>query len=121
MSDPVLYPKESWEWYGSPGHLCVGEWCHFHLCTKVGPWWISTIGGYVPPSYRPILGIEKQYEKMTMVFRAGTCDCDGVLCDGARMGSSTELEMLPANTAREARENHMAMCDAWSRKGTEGN
>lgn len=37
-----------WKWFGNAGHLIVAEWCHFHLCTQVGPYLVSTVGQYWP-------------------------------------------------------------------------
>ena len=37
-----------WKWFGHAGHLCVGRWCQFHLCTSVGKYLVSTVGEYVP-------------------------------------------------------------------------
>ena len=46
----LLYPVETWEWFGSAGHLIVGQDCRFHLATLVGPWWVSTVGEWLPDS-----------------------------------------------------------------------
>lgn len=40
--------KSDWKWFGDAGHLIVAQWCHFHLCTQVGPWLVSTVGRYWP-------------------------------------------------------------------------
>lgn len=39
---------KDWQWFGHAGHLCVGQWCRFHLCTKVGGFLVSTVGEYWP-------------------------------------------------------------------------
>lgn len=41
-------PEVEWEWYGMAGHLRVGRNCLFHLATKVGRIWISTVGAWFP-------------------------------------------------------------------------
>jgi hypothetical protein len=41
-------PKQRWKWFGHAGHFICAQWCRFHLCTKVGPWLISTVGEYWP-------------------------------------------------------------------------
>ena len=46
----LLAARETWEWFGHSGHLIVGKDCRFHLATKVGPWWVSTVGEYLPDS-----------------------------------------------------------------------
>ena len=38
----------TWKWFGAAGHLIVGRWCRFHLCTQVGSWLVSTVGEYWP-------------------------------------------------------------------------
>jgi hypothetical protein len=46
----ALYPRATWECFGSAGHLIVGSDCRFHMATRVGPWWISTVGEWLPDS-----------------------------------------------------------------------
>src|SRR5205807_1020179 len=40
--------KHEWQWFGNAGHLIVGRWCQFHLCTLVNGFLVSTVGQYVP-------------------------------------------------------------------------
>lgn len=40
--------ESKWEWYGVAAHLIVGQWCRFHLATKVGGYLVSTVGEYWP-------------------------------------------------------------------------
>lgn len=54
----VLYPRDTWQWFGTAGHLIVGHDCRFHLCTQVGPWLVSTVGQYWPE--RPVREIHAQ-------------------------------------------------------------
>jgi hypothetical protein len=49
---PAAFPRAGWEWYGGAGHFICARWCRFHLCTKVGPWLVSTVGEYWPD--RPV-------------------------------------------------------------------
>jgi hypothetical protein len=52
-SGPSVREKEpGWKWFGHAGHLCVGQWCRYHLCTLVGEYLISTVGEYWPE--RPV-------------------------------------------------------------------
>lgn len=37
-----------WKWFGNAGHLIVGSWCRFHLCTQIGEYMVSTVGEYWP-------------------------------------------------------------------------
>jgi hypothetical protein len=121
--DQVHYPPETWEWSGKAGHLCVSEFCRYHLATKIGPWWVSTVGEWIPVSEikskgeqackAEDIGFRRLFE--TMVFVAKECDCGQFNCDGYTMSSGTEVDMAPANTAREARKNHLDMCAKYSR------
>jgi hypothetical protein len=47
-----------WKWFGHAGHLCVSQWCRYHLCTQVGKYLISTVGEYWPE--RPVREIHAQ-------------------------------------------------------------
>lgn len=39
---------DKWKWFGNAGHLIVGQYCRFHMCTQVGKFLISTVGQYWP-------------------------------------------------------------------------
>lgn len=41
-------PRKEWKWFGHAGHLCVAQWCRYHLCTQVGNHLVSTVGEYWP-------------------------------------------------------------------------
>ena len=116
------FDPSSWEWYGSAAHFCCGRWCRFHMATKVGPWLVSTVGEYVHPRHSGAsekteaewlkenwpgeeIGYGRKYE--TMVFEAGkTCECG---C-GLPTIDGSAVDFMGANTAGDARENHMALC-----------
>lgn len=106
------WPRELWEWFGQAGHFICGRDCQFHLATRVGPWWVSTVGEYLPDStswdslaqhlkgetlegrgdFRRAdflkkvgyveIGCGRLYE--TMVFKVGsdTCEIEGCTCEG---------------------------------------
>jgi len=131
-SAPILWPRETWEWFGNAAHFICGRWCRFHLTTKVGPWLVSTIGEYVHPrnsggSERKEaewlkenwpgedIGPGRKYE--TMVFRAGApCDCG---CGLPGLVSGLELYFRPYNSAAEATKGHHEACEEWSRVSIE--
>lgn len=48
MSERTQPDMSKWKWFGNAGHLIVGQWCRFHLCTKVGKYLVSTVGEYWP-------------------------------------------------------------------------
>lgn len=123
-------PESKWEWFGLSGHFCCGAWCRFHLCTKVGPWIVSTVGQYVHPrnsgSNEKIerewlaanpngeeIGLGRFYE--TMVFKAdGVCECG---CGQPNIVPN-ELDSGCYNDMVSAREGHMRLCSKWARKAT---
>lgn len=142
-------PREKWEWFGNAGHLIVGRDCRFHLATLVGPWWVSTVGEYLPDSVvRDMLaesrgfalkgigdareadwirqngweqiGAGRIYE--TMVFRAGDGRCQGDICGKCGIPLPDEWEELDAdgyNTAGDATRGHYAMCEKWAAMSAE--
>ena len=122
-------PKKSarapaaWRWFGSPGHLCVAHDCHFHLCTQVGSYLVSTVGEYIPDPRIPRvstprragrwqeIGYQRLYE--TMVFASGKlCDCG---CGLPEIDGS-ELACVGYNTAAAATIGHRALCEEWAAK-----
>ena len=142
MSGSVVYPREKWEWFGSPGHLIVSFDCRFHLHTLVGPWVVSTVGEWCPDSsswdiYADSCGVTltgrgdarrasflnevgfleigsgRKYE--TMVFRATgkRCERDECRC-GQPEWSGSELDSDGYNERGDAQRGHYAMCDKWA-------
>lgn len=121
-------PRAKWEWFGTAGHLCVSNWCRFHLTTQVGNFLVSTVGEYFPPHAterdcpkKPTeIGCGRTYE--TMVFAAGEpCGCG---C-GLPTISGAEIEADSYNDAAAATAGHNAMCKRvasgwWSAAAEEG-
>lgn len=136
-------PREEWVWFGDAGHLIVGSDCRYHLATHIGPWWVSTVGKYLPDSVvREILAESRSitlqgmgdarladwmdkagYEKIgvgrtyeTMVFRAGgdRCDTEDCGCGIPLPTEWTELDSDAYNDAGSAHRGHYAMCEKWA-------
>ncbi len=133
---------KNWEWFGNAGHLCVGHYCRFHLCTQVGEYLISTVGQYFPDlQVREILaksrgiglegrGDEREADFMekigfqeigygrlyeTMVFKAGSkCNASKCKC-GMPQIRGNELDMKGYNNAKCATEGHLNMCKKYSK------
>lgn len=123
-----MIPQDKWKWYGTVGHFICGQWCRFHLTTKVGPWLISTLGEYVHPRHGmgselkeaewlsanfpgENIGCDRKYE--TMVFVAGKpcgCGCGLPTTDG------NEKHFKGYNDAKSAREGHMKLCRKFAKK-----
>lgn len=119
------YPESTWQWFGHAGHFICGQWCRFHLTTKVGPWLVSTVGEYVHPRHcngneraeaewliknpqGEEIGCGRFYE--TMVFRAGKpceepdCSCGLPSIDGS------EVDFSGYKNAGDATRGHAALC-----------
>ena len=125
-------PHKDWQWFGRAGHFICGEYCRFHLCTKVGPWLVSTIGDLVHPRNsgssemterkwrmenpdgEPI-GYGRFYE--TMVFRiSGLCGCG---C-GQPAIIPKELDFRGYNNTAEATNGHLEICEKWAATPPDG-
>lgn len=117
----IKHPKETWKWYGNAGHLCVSNWCRFHLTTLVGDYVISTVGEYFPPHATerdcpqkpaPIgSGEDSIYETMTFKWTGNTCECG---CGLPNIDGS-ELECKRYKTAKEATIEHYKTCEKYSK------
>jgi hypothetical protein len=110
--------KSEWKWFGNAGHLCISNWCCFHLTTRVGEYLVSTVGEYYPPHVNEILrpkapsdiGYKRLYE--TMVFKCGkVCECG---C-GMPTQAGNELAFMPYMKAGEATKGHMKMCEKYDK------
>jgi hypothetical protein len=138
-----MIPQSDWKWFGHAGHLCVGPWCRFHLCTEIGPYVVSTVGEYLPmESVREFyaqsrgviltkrgemgeieyiqkvgfedIGFNRKYE--TMIFRVtGHCNSPECGC-GLPMIDGDEQDCEGYNTAKDATEGHIRMCLKWAER-----
>ena len=101
-------PESKWLWFPFPGHLIVGNWCRFHLCTQIGEYLISTVGRYVHPRHSKgseiaeanylrenpngeEIGFGRHYETMVFKVTGKICTAPGCGCampeiDGAECG-----------------------------------
>ena len=140
IQDRPLISQAEWEWFGHAGHFICGQWCRFHLCTKVGKYLISTVGEYVPDEgvreilartrgitltgrgddrlrdYMNKIGFEplgagtETYE--TMVFLAGPpCQAKDCNCGMPSLLDCSEIMMERYGNAGEARVGHLKYCD----------
>jgi len=126
-----MIKAEDWKWYGQPGHFICGRWCRFHLATEIGEYFISTVGEYVHPRHSGAseademewlkenwpgedIGWDRKYE--TMVFKIiGRCETPECGCGMPEVGGEN-IDMRGCNSAKEAREDHMALCSIWANK-----
>ena len=142
----MLWPRDEWEWFGSAGHFICGQDCRFHLCTKVGPWLVSTVGellpdsnswdiyadrvGGIPPELRGDakrawflqnvgfldVGHGRKYE--TMVFRLTDerCTAEDCACEMPVVAEWGEIDSNGYNVRGDAQRGHYAMCERWATK-----
>ena len=106
-----------WKWFGTAGHLCVSDYCRFHLATEIGDYLISTVGEYFRNDDNEMteIGLGRNYETMVFLLTDEVCDCG---C-GMRVPDLSEIEMIPANTRMEANENHRDLCLKYAILGDE--
>jgi hypothetical protein len=112
--------KAHWKWFGHAGHLCVSNYCKFHLCTQVGKYLISSVGDYRPhDNKRETIGAGPDAFYETYVFKVlkGT-KCTDPEC-GCKMPEVdlSEIEGVRSATAGEAMKLHAKMCLKYARRG----
>ncbi len=113
--------KEKWIQMPHPAHLCVANYCRFHLATYVGKYIVSTVGEYRPE--RAIMeefgfeeiGTGRKYE--TMVFRAVKSKNK---CCPYKILVNEEVDMKGYNDADSATIGHNLLCKKWSKRLKEG-
>lgn len=118
----MTIPVSKWRWFGRSGHLCVGEWCRFHLSTQIGDYLVSTVGMWIPHSVAPNERIEATWRKThpngleigcdrcyeTMVFKCiGPCKCG---CGIPMTGDCCDEFFDGYNTQLEATQGHLRIC-----------
>lgn len=145
MKEKMVEPQD-WKWYGHAGHLIVGQWCRFHLCTLIGKHLVSTVGEYWPE--RPVREIHAHVHDPAWLaenkslrgddfdaaymrrFGYEDIGCDrryetmvfkanGKLCEcgcGLPTFSGSEIESNGYNLAIEATEGHYEMCRKFASK-----
>ncbi len=59
--------KKDWIWMPHAGHLCVGNWCRFHLNTYVNGYIVSTVGEYFPDQKVRRINLEVKLENPFMM------------------------------------------------------
>ena len=102
-------------WMGHKQHFIGAANCQFSLATYVGDYIVSTIGEYMPYGDKiEEIGYGRKYE--TFVFESNNKMME---CGCYEISKFSEIDSLPANTAEEATENHMEMCEKWGRKNDE--
>ncbi len=126
-----IHAVDTWQWFGKPGHFICGQWCRFHLATKVGPWLVSTVGELVHPLHSvgsensemewleknwpgEDIGAGRKYE--TMVFLAGEpCTAPGCNCGLPSTEEGVDLAR-GYDTAGDATAGHMSLCAVYAGK-----
>lgn len=140
----MLWPRDEWEWFGGAGHFICGQDCRFHLCTKVGPWLVSTVGellpdsnswdiyadrvGGIPPELRGDakrawflehvgfldVGSGRKYETMVFRLSAERCTVADCDCEMPVVSEWNEIDSDGYNLRGDAQRGHLAMCESWA-------
>lgn len=118
-----MIPASEWQWFGQPGHFILSDYCHHHLCTRIGDYLVSTVGDFrpnSPDSPQREIGVGRLYE--TYVFNVK----DALLCDETACGcvmpvkfERREIDSLSASNNGEADANHAKMCAKYAAIGGE--
>jgi len=110
--------QEQWEWYGFPGHYNRAQWCLFHLCTKVGNVIVSTVGEMIPPgeSVHQEIGPDRFFETMVFNTSEERCIDPECKCGMPVISDFRELAFQGYNTAEDAHQGHMEICQQWAAK-----
>ena len=114
---------DQWTWLPHAAHLCVGNYCRFHIATEVGGYIVSTVGEYVPDSIMhkirgkdrtgfEDIGWGRKYQ--TMVFKSQVVTQP--TCCPFRQDEGGELDMVGYNDPAEAMAGHMRLCRKWAKK-----
>ena len=114
-----LKSRDGWKWYGYPGHLIVGAKCAYHLATRVGDYFISTVGDYRAngidlPAETIGAGKDSFYE--TCVFR---CDGDNENGD-PNITDWGEIDGERYASSIEAERGHYSYCEKYAADPPEG-
>ena len=129
-----MIPKADWKWYGNAAHFICGQWCRFHLATKVGRVVVSTIGEYVHPrnskgseraetewlSENPLgenVGAGRKFETMVFPTRGDKCECG---CGLPTVVYKYDLDFMGHDTREDATKGHMEMCERWADEVRQG-
>jgi hypothetical protein len=126
-------PRGEWRWFGNAGHLIVGQYCRFHLCTQVGPWRVSTVGEYVHPRHSggserteaewlkenhpgEEVGCGRKYETMVFPTDDTNCSCG---CGMPNVADWSGVDSDGYNDGATATAGHYAMCEKYAALTTE--
>lgn len=110
-----MLSRDKWVYRGIAGHLCVSNWCRFHIVTDIGDFRVSTIGAYYPGKADKMetVGCDRHYE--TMVFPIEDGQITNLLeldLDGLLVGPD------PYETDKLAEIMHEKMCVKYANKYT---
>jgi hypothetical protein len=106
-----MTPPKKWVWYGYAGHLIVGSRCRYHLATRVGNYFISTVGDYFPErDRRETIGGGPEDFFETMVFPV-----DGELPSGdPNILDWSAIECARYKESIDAERGHRGLCNKYA-------
>lgn len=116
---PITYTVADWQWLGHKQHYIGVHRCDYSLATRIGPAVISTIGDKMYDVKCPKTGREMRERRPfedrgghffeTVVF-AINADAAPEECGCSALYTGHEWYVKTADTAEEARQNHMEVC-----------
>ena len=119
--------RSEWKWYGNAGHFCLGHECRFHLATEIEGYMISTVGELVRSmffhssgGYQEI-GAGRLYETAVFELDDPVQRCNAKICGGCGRPNPSNwnpIELVEANTAKEATDNHYMLCKNYDKEIT---
>lgn len=113
--------KPEWKWRGLPGHFIAVKDCIFRLCTDIGKYRISTVGGYYPDGQgegkMQTIGCDRHYETYVFLLdpKSGeVSDLSEIDANGILLAKKEN----PYDADKRAEAMHMKMCEKYSKIAT---
>jgi hypothetical protein len=113
--ETAMIPKSEWKWYGYAGHFVGGKMCAYHLATRIGQFFVSTVGDYYPDAKtRERLGADAESWFETFVFR-----CNGEDGYGNPNVDFQEIDSRRYADSLVAENGHYEFCEKYARLGSQ--
>lgn len=104
-------PIQKWVWKGLPGHFIGASDCIFRLCTIVGNYKVSTVGGYYPSGSKVMQKTNFNHHYETYVFIDGQSMIE-IDSEGITLGKDED----PYNADKRAEKMHVDICHKYANK-----
>lgn len=110
----MTIPQSDWIWSGFAGHYICAKDCRFRMTTYVGDFLISTVGQMWRGDEMVEVGWNRKFETYVFNLGDGVCSAEECNCGLREPKDFMEIDSLPANDAKTARENHMTLCHKYA-------